>query len=417
MADKVIARWNQVKFQESAEHLNILPNLTEVQSEIRRVAFDINDRIRALQDLMGSGTNQGELSRLVNLRTTVRHAASVISSASTAIGREANDVNSDFGDCFPSEPSETMLRWMSSNTVFEVDEGSEEQSNATSVDTKRSAVAAAASSDNSDSDGDLEFELIQIHLARGKSELAKGNLDTAARLLQKCLFRIAESPLRTRHSRLRSSVLDLLLQAYLQQQKWDDAESLMKDKLAMRSRNASEDDIDVPDDMLKLSDILLQKRDYRQALLYARQALKAYRKAGEKGFEGVENALQKLENICLLDEDYDEQQAYVSMLDKFRRKRGKAPKIASNPQPSLAKAEPIHVPGSEIVSPEATVSTASTSSPSAETAPTPFSSVQTEPSAVAAVDRPRSDIMTELDPYVQPQTTSTEASVEIQEPV
>jgi len=91
------------------------------------------------------------MNRLTHLHSRVRNAASIVSSASTAIALGAADVSSEFGDCFPSEPSETMLRWMHSNTVYEIEEG---LSNDRVGD--RDLVRSGAPDDPSRSDGDLE---------------------------------------------------------------------------------------------------------------------------------------------------------------------------------------------------------------------------------------------------------------------
>jgi len=109
-----------------------MPNLDELHQAIRRIAFDINDRINALQNVVEANTNSnnnltGELNDsqiqiLTNLRNCVQSAASVVSSASTTLGIDHGDsfsvtYGSEFGDVFPSEPGETMLIWISSNTV------------------------------------------------------------------------------------------------------------------------------------------------------------------------------------------------------------------------------------------------------------------------------------------------------------
>lgn len=121
-------RYNQISFNESTE--KILPNLDELQQVIRRMAFDINDKMTALQNAIDTNANshltsisdEAQMSTLINLRNCVQSAASVVSSASTTLGIEHADhfsvtYGSEFGDVFPSEPGETMLRWISSNTV------------------------------------------------------------------------------------------------------------------------------------------------------------------------------------------------------------------------------------------------------------------------------------------------------------
>jgi hypothetical protein len=114
-----------VTFKESTD--KILPNLDELHESIRRIAFDINARMIALQTLVESTSKTEQVQTLTNLRKCVQSAASVVSSASATLGIEHADhfsvtYGSEFGDCFPSEPSETMLRWVSSNAVYEFEE-------------------------------------------------------------------------------------------------------------------------------------------------------------------------------------------------------------------------------------------------------------------------------------------------------
>ena len=121
----VINRWNQSTFKESND--KIVPKLDELHESIHRIAFDINTRMVTLQSLVESTTKHEHIQTLTNLRNCVQSAASVVSSASTALGIDHADqfsvaYGSEFGDYFPPQSSETMLRWVSSNTVYEFDE-------------------------------------------------------------------------------------------------------------------------------------------------------------------------------------------------------------------------------------------------------------------------------------------------------
>jgi len=120
-----VSRWNQVTLQEETDR--ILPNLDELHQAIRRIAFAIDSRMIHSESLVGSNTRDHHRQTLTNLRNCGKSAASVVSSASTTLGIDHADefsVNcgSEFGDCFPSEPGATMLRWISSNTVYEFEE-------------------------------------------------------------------------------------------------------------------------------------------------------------------------------------------------------------------------------------------------------------------------------------------------------
>jgi tetratricopeptide (TPR) repeat protein len=318
-------RWNQVTHQKSA--YEIFPNLNDIQSEIRRVAFSINDQIRALQNSVEITASRGEVNRLTNLRSCVRSAATIVASASTIIGVETADLDSNFGDCFEFEPSETMLRWMSSSAISGVEE---EPTHGQVGD--RGLYPPEAPGYNSDSDGDLEAELIQIHINRGKEELTINKFASAERLFRKCLSRIASGgDLSHSQNALRAKILDFLIETCQNQDKYAEVESLLREKLDLWSRNPPEKDILVAQDMFQLSGILIEQRDYQQALLYARQALRTYRKSGADGLSGVGFILFRLETICYLDGDFDEEQAYRLMYLKHCEQTGETPVPPNKP--------------------------------------------------------------------------------------
>jgi hypothetical protein len=168
----------------------IMPNLEEIQNAIRRIALDINSQIAGLQNAIESKPSDLKLSSLQNLRSCVKSAASIVSSASSTLSADHSDrvsvtYQSDFGDCFPPEPMETMRRWISSNTVYEFEE---EMGTASSIsgpnDPFGKGLELAESgreSDQSDSDGELEAEIVQSLLRRGKDKLASQEFEAAER--------------------------------------------------------------------------------------------------------------------------------------------------------------------------------------------------------------------------------------------
>lgn len=117
--------------------------------------------------------NESQLRTLANLRNCVQSAASVVSSASTTLGVDPGEsfsvkYGSEFGDVFPSQPGETMLRWISSNTVYEF-EDHDVDSSAQSGQRRISSgdlpsTVEEIDSEQSDSDNDLEVEIIQASL-------------------------------------------------------------------------------------------------------------------------------------------------------------------------------------------------------------------------------------------------------------
>jgi tetratricopeptide (TPR) repeat protein len=361
-------RWNQVTFRESTD--KILPNLDDIQQAIRRIALDINARIASLKNAIESKSSDHELHSLNNLKNCVKSAASIVSSASTTLSVDRSDrmsvaYESDFGDCFPSEPGETMLRWISSNTVYEFEE---ERDTASSLSGPNAAsgkslelVEEGRESDQSDSDGELEAEIIQSLLRRGKDKLASQEFEAAERHFRNCLTRTSSngsnvSPHHVLGSK--AEIMTLLLLTYRHQEKWDEARSLLMEKIALESRGSPKANQSVLADTLVLVEVLLKTCAYAEALLYGRRALKSYRKLGPEGTLGVQNSLRLLCQVCKAAGNHDEEDAYGAILSDILQRLPPAAKpitptiqgqhdhdlMTSSKMPSLERALSVESP-------------------------------------------------------------------------
>lgn len=241
-----------------------------------------------------------------NLRDCVQAAVSVISSASTVMGLDNADQNSEFGDLFPPRSDDAMLNWMSSTPL----DGNDEHE----------------ASGISDSDGELEEEIIQSLFRIGKEKLALQDFDAAERHLRNCLGRIdrtlsASTTSLHRLSVSRSEIVTLLLSIYRQQSRWDEAHALLADHIQTESQNSSNDKYNLLADTLTLVEILLNKSAHAEALLDGRRALKGYRKMGPEGRDGVGDSLKLLCQICNASGNRDEEDAYTAILGNALLKR------------------------------------------------------------------------------------------------
>jgi hypothetical protein len=321
-----VTSWNQVTFQESTD--KILPNLEELNQAIRCIALDVNDRISSLQNVVESNASGAQLLALNNLRNCVQSAASIVSSASTTLGVELAEgisvtYGSEFGDCFPSEPGETMLRWISSNTVYKFEEENAAESSSKRrnlVSGNLQSVEESAGCEQSDSDTDLEVEKFQALMKQGKKKFREKDFRSAERLFRNCLARISSNVSITPLHQIPISedeIMEFLLGVYLAQEKWDEAQALLLKKISVESRDNSRDSGGVLMDLLTLVDVLIYKKSYAEALLYGRRALKGYRKMGSNGAPGVESSLKALVRVCHMDGNYDEEDAYAAILSDF----------------------------------------------------------------------------------------------------
>jgi hypothetical protein len=240
---QAITLWNQVSFQESNDL--ILPNLADLHQTIRRLATDLNARIANLQEVVESSTRNDEIQALTNSRNCVQSAASVISSASTALGLDKADrqsvvYGSEYGDLFPNEQNETLEKWISSNTIWESGEA-ESESTLLGSNSKLSQYAdTLAENDLSDSDAELEEELVQAILEKGKRKSAEGDLPAAERLFQNCLSRMAVATFQSStRQRLKAEITGLLITTYRQQKNWDCLQPLIMDRIAQAARGST----------------------------------------------------------------------------------------------------------------------------------------------------------------------------------
>ena len=290
-----------------------MPNLDELHREIRRIALDLHLRIQNLQDAVTNTNNEDRIDAVKNLRACVYSAATIVSSASTILtadqGYQASvTYGSDFGDCFPSEPSESMLRWISSNTVYECAEDMQDK-----VATEM-YHSGEWNDHQSDSDSDLEVAITRSLQKHGKEKLTSKDFKAAERLFRNCLSRLSTTQASPEDSVRRLEVMDLLLETYSQQEKWEEARSVLVDKLSISGLRSHKEDHTVLSDMSTLVEILQRQGNYVEAHLYGRRVLKGYRKLGAQGAEGVEKALVMLVQICHDDGKVEEEDAYASML-------------------------------------------------------------------------------------------------------
>jgi hypothetical protein len=94
-------------------------------------------------------------------------------------------------------------------------------------------------------------------------------------------------------------LMTLVVKTYRLQKRWAEAQAILIEKIASGSHNTTSDNSDVFSDILTLVEVLLDKGAYAEALLYARRALKGYRRMGGFGTAGVVVALQALVRIRL----------------------------------------------------------------------------------------------------------------------
>jgi hypothetical protein len=316
-------RWNQITFKESVD--KILPNLDDIRLDIRRLAFRLNDGVSLLERTKSDAGNQYQMAVLVNLRNCARSAATIVSSASTIFEVNHPDCmsvwnGSEFGDCFPNEQNEPMRRWMASMSIIGIEEEIEPNDGPQLGDGTGQPQALPEVVDDeygsqSDSDSE-EIEKIEALFGRAKEKLAEQDFQSAERLFLNCLSRTSTpGPFSNSSSTIRSTAnaksFSFLLDTYRRQENWDAAQALLMNKIKSESQQSKAVN---PNHHFLLSEILFTKRDLVASRKYGIKAYKGFRKLGVEGKKGVENSLQILIRICNAEEDFDEEDAYASIL-------------------------------------------------------------------------------------------------------
>lgn len=325
-------RWNQVSFQKSTDQLpeKILPTLDKLYEEFRSLGTSLNTKIENLRVSveLQHHDNSDELKSMKNLRECVRSAADVVSTASStltvdAVERTPARYGSDFGDVFIKDTNETMLRWMSSNTVHEYDEI------LPYPDPSEASIGDAITEYHSDSDSDIETEMIKALFTMAKKLKKEGDAVGAERKLRNCLTRLSAkgstaslTSLRTAaaSSVSRLEILELLLDIYCASEAWAKAKDVMTEKLFITERQVGKTNEIYLWDNLKLADLMAKANEYDSAHLQGRRSLRGFKKLGEAGYRGYEQCGMFLIMLCKNQGRPDEEEAYAALLGNHQTK-------------------------------------------------------------------------------------------------
>ena len=322
-------------FQRSTDKIpeKILPTLDKLYDEFRNLGVALNAKIEKLQIAVSIQNNQDvyeELTSMSNLRECVRAAADVVSTASSTLTVDVSDKKSvkhgsDFGDLFVQDTNETMMRWMSSNTVYEYEEMSP------LPDPSETSTGNAHTEYPSDSDSDLESDIFKALFNSAKKLMEEGDLIGAERKLCNCLARLngnaSTYSLRSaaKNDASKAELLERLIEVYCLWGSWNRAKTTMMEKLSVTERQVGKKDELYLIDLLKLAEIMMKNHEYVEAHLQGRRSLRGFKKLGESGFGGYEKSLVFLVHLCNADNKSDEVEAYAALLGSHRATRESTP--------------------------------------------------------------------------------------------
>jgi hypothetical protein len=273
-----------------------------------------------------------------NLRECVQSAADVVSTASSTLTVDVVDRTSvrhgsDFGDVFLKDTNETMLRWMSSNTVYEFEDM------VPHPDPSEASTGDAITEYQSDSDSDLETEMIKALFKSAKMLKEDGDLHGAGRKLRNCLTRLSTTASTVSLTSLKNAaasgvskleVLELLLDTYCILESWSKAQQVMAEKLSITEKQVGKKDELYLWETLKLAELMAKSNEYDAAQLQGRRSLRGFKKLGEAGYYGYEQCVLFLIKLCNSEELVDEEEAYAALLASHQAKV----KAKSSPPPA-----------------------------------------------------------------------------------
>ncbi|ETS85351.1 hypothetical protein PFICI_03376 [Pestalotiopsis fici W106-1] len=256
-----------------------------------------------------SPVRDARIRSIQSLQSCVRTSFDVVSSASTTLG--ANDTRSvlapsDYMDIFPARSQSVMLRWLA------------ETGNTTRYMNQSQALGSVYGEfdviEDSDSEAEQEVEAIQLQLQKGKEHVQNGNSVTAAKFLAAGISKLKHHRSRYLDAERKLFMLDDLLQPLEEQQNWAEAKRIRLEKLSVLSYDMTTQSDRYLQETLGLVEFLLRAHDINEGRIYARKCIKAYRKLGTDGLDGLKQALELMITACQLEQDEPEEEVYKAML-------------------------------------------------------------------------------------------------------
>jgi tetratricopeptide (TPR) repeat protein len=305
----------------------VTPQLYKTQNMIRRLGREINGQMATITGLLSPSSESDPDEDVLNdlrtgmktfgsLHSHLRCAADMVSTASTAIGADIDDRGSDFEDVLPQVPSKDTLHWIESNRTAEKIEPS----------AGHLAPDKPVAAWESDDDPDLEFAQQLLDLGRSKAE--ENKYEEAEVLVRRCIDELNSSgSTSTATADLKNEPTALLVTILFALNKFDDSEKFIRGIIEANSRNEKYSHTNR--DSLLLARVLLAKKNFTEAHLYAKKAWRGFKKTGGDGSFGQEDALNTLARICHECDNKADAEAYSALLDKLKKEGSSESKIPS----------------------------------------------------------------------------------------
>jgi tetratricopeptide (TPR) repeat protein len=233
-------------------------------------------------------------------RECLKATASVVAITSASLGQPAatTTYGSEFDAIFPPEPTEFTRSWVEENHIPEDDEP------VVTLDYDGHLEGQFHLDPAGDPDHDVEIELdmAKALLQQGRLILEEQDWKEAESRFQDAVYILGEniSGQNSEISILWLDAISSLIEVQKELRKWENAKRLLKQKLAFHqgSFDGPNLPIDQLQDVLALSKVLCENKEFREAQAQAKKAEKAFEDQGPSGVEGRKQALELLIRVC-----------------------------------------------------------------------------------------------------------------------
>ena len=358
---QTVLLWNQVSHHESTD--KILPGLDDLTRSIRDLAIDMKEQIASLRTMVQSSSSRGQLQTLDRMKQCVQTAADLVSSTSTTLGladRATVVAPSELGDIFGSRTHELVMRWMEDGLQEWEDTDAPSANGPSTVE----PILSPRETEDSDSDCEIEVELIQAQLKKGIAERKLNRASKSIQCFERALARLRRHEEGFNSSELHIRILEELSGVYVDQEDWTKAKPVALECLQLLSRkqtrkhtgSASRDGPLYEKYMtqaLMLGKVCLNLGDPIHARIYAKKAIKGFRRLGGSGkpSNNLVSAIKVMIDACQAANDAEEGDAYKLMLDDLlsaheqgehaQTKRGGKVKTGARDNKSIFNDEPM----------------------------------------------------------------------------
>jgi tetratricopeptide (TPR) repeat protein len=168
--------------------------------------------------------------------------------------------------------------------------------------------------------------MIRVLLQIGEEKLEAGQLAEAERRFRRALAHSSGNN-QAVYRKLRLETICCLQRTYEQQKNWSALETTLMEKISWLTKESTTETKTILVATLDLAQALQHKKDYKQALLYCRRALKGFRKLGPIAATSYEGSVRLMIDIHCAEGNDLEEEAWNSILQRTKSPVGSSTSV------------------------------------------------------------------------------------------